>query len=238
MRFSKRPEKGLQMSSNLKQTSTNVIWHNATVTRERRETQNGHRGAIIWFTGLSGSGKSTLAHAVEESLHQQGCRTFVLDGDNVRHGLCGDLGFSDIDRQENIRRIGEMAKLFMEAGIIVLTAFISPYLADRERVRAMVGPSDFIEIYCDTSIEICETRDVKGLYKKARAGEIAEFTGISSPYEKPVTPELVLNTGAEPLGVCVQEVISKITSLNIVANAHLKQDVEVKNQYQENGTQP
>jgi len=226
------------MSSNLKQTSTNVIWHNATVTRERRETQNGHRGAIIWFTGLSGSGKSTLAHAVEESLHQQGCRTFVLDGDNVRHGLCGDLGFSDIDRQENIRRIGEMAKLFMEAGIIVLTAFISPYLADRERVRAMVGPSDFIEIYCDTSIEICETRDVKGLYKKARAGEIAEFTGISSPYEKPVTPELVLNTGAESLDVCVQEVISKITSLNIVANAHLKQDVEVKNQYQENGTQP
>lgn len=227
------------MSFNLKKhTSVNVVWHNATVTRARRETQNGHRGAIIWFTGLSGSGKSTLAHAVEEAIHQQGCRTFVLDGDNVRHGLCGDLGFSDKDRQENIRRIGEMAKLFMEAGIIVLTAFISPYRADRERVRAMTGPSDFIEIYCDTSIEICETRDVKGLYKKARAGEIAEFTGISSPYEKPENPELVLNTGAESLDVCVQEVVSKMASLGIVTNAHLKQDFEVKKQHQENGIQP
>lgn len=239
MLYSKKPEKGLRMSSNLKkQTSTNVVWHNATVTRARRETQNGHRGAIIWFTGLSGSGKSTLAHAVEEYLHQQGCRTFVLDGDNVRHGLCGDLGFSDKDRQENIRRIGEMAKLFMEAGIIVLTAFISPYRADRERVRTMAGPSAFIEIYCDTSIEICETRDVKGLYKKARAGEIAEFTGISSPYEKPVNPELVLNTGAEPLDVCVQEVMSKVASLGILASTHLKQDAEVKKQHQGNGTQP
>ena len=239
MRFSKKPEKGLRMSSDLKkQTSTNVVWHNATVTRARRETQNGHRGAIIWFTGLSGSGKSTLAHAVEESLHQQGCRTFVLDGDNVRHGLCGDLGFADKDRQENIRRIGEMAKLFMEAGIIVLTAFISPYRVDRNRVRSMVEPGDFIEIYCDTPIEICETRDVKGLYKKARAGEIAEFTGISSPYEKPETPELVLNTGAESLDICVQEVISKIADLGLVANTRLKQDFEIKKQHPENGTQP
>ena len=131
-----------------------------------REAQNGHRGAIIWFAGLSGSGKSRLSHAVEESLHQRGCRTFVLDGDNVRHGLCGDLGFSAQDRQENIRRIGEVAKLFMEAGVIVLTAFVSPYRADRERVRGMVEHGDFIEIYCDTPIEICETRDVKGLYKK------------------------------------------------------------------------
>lgn len=238
MLYSKKPEKGLRMSFNLKkQISTNVVWHNATVTRARRETQNGHRGAIIWFTGLSGSGKSTLAHAVEESLHQKGCSTFVLDGDNVRHGLCGDLGFSDKDRQENIRRIGEMAKLFMEAGIIVLTAFISPYRADRERVRAMVGPSDFIEIYCDTSIEICETRDVKGLYKKARAGDIAEFTGISSPYEKPKNPELVLNTGTEPLDDCVQEVMSKITSLGIVANTRLKQGFEVKKQHPANGAQ-
>jgi adenylylsulfate kinase len=173
-----------KMASNLTdQISTNIVWHNATVTRARREAQNGHRGAIIWFTGLSGSGKSTLAHAVEESLYQQGCSTFVLDGDNVRHGLCGDLGFSDKDRQENIRRIGEMAKLFMEAGMIVLTAFISPYRVDRNRVRSMVEPDNFIEIYCDTPIEVCEIRDVKGLYKKARAGEIAEFTGISSPYE-------------------------------------------------------
>jgi len=226
------------MSSKLtEQTSANVVWHNATVTRGRREFQNGHRGAIIWFTGLSGSGKSTLAHAVEEALHQKGCRTFVLDGDNVRHGLCGDLGFSDKDRQENIRRIGEMAKLFMEAGIIVLTAFISPYRADRERVRAMVGSGDFIEIYCDTSTEICEKRDVKGLYKKARAGEIAEFTGISSPYEKPETPELVLNTGAESLDVCMKEVVSKITSVGILANTSLKQDLEFTKQHPENGAQ-
>jgi len=187
--------------------STNVVWHHATVTRARRETQNGHRGAIVWFTGLSGSGKSTLAHAVEEILHQQGCHTFVLDGDNVRHGLCGDLGFSSKDREENIRRIGEMAKLFMEAGVIVLTAFISPYRADRERVRDMVEQGDFIEIYCDASIEVCEARDVKGMYKKARAGLISEFTGISSPYEVPKNPELTVNTGGTELEACVKQVI-------------------------------
>ena len=191
-------------------TSSNVVWHHATVTRARREAQNGHRGAIIWFTGLSGSGKSTLAHAVEETLYQQGCRTFVLDGDNVRHGLCGELGFSTQDRQENIRRIGEVAKLFMEAGIIVLTAFISPYRDDRERVRGMVEHGDFIEIFCDSSIEVCETRDVKGLYKKARAGEIPEFTGISSPYEIPENPELNVNTGTVALENCVQQVIEAI----------------------------
>ncbi|TBR14844.1 MAG: adenylyl-sulfate kinase [Rugosibacter sp.] len=200
------------MSSDLKSqpASANIVWHHATVTRMRREAQNGHRGAIIWFTGLSGSGKSTLAHAVEESLRQRGCKTFVLDGDNVRHGLCGDLGFSTQDRQENIRRIGEMAKRFMEAGVIVLTAFISPYRADRERVRGMVEPGDFIEIYCGTPIEICETRDIKGLYKKARAGEIAEFTGISAPYETPETSELVVNTGTAALDACVQQVIGEL----------------------------
>ncbi|CAA9891311.1 adenosine 5'-phosphosulfate kinase [Candidatus Methylobacter favarea] len=196
--------------------STNIVWHHATVTRVRRETQNGHRGAIIWFTGLSGAGKSTLAHAVEETLHQGGCRTFVLDGDNVRHGLCSDLAFSAKDRQENIRRIGEAAKLFMEAGIIVLTAFISPYQADRERVRAMVRKGDFLEIYCDTSIEVCESRDTKGLYKKARAGQIAEFTGISSPYEAPPTPELTVNTGAAKLPACVQQVIDEMMRRDIV----------------------
>jgi len=206
------------MSSNLTtQISTNVVWHHATVTRARREAQNGHRGAIIWFTGLSGSGKSTLAHAVEETLHQQGCRTFVLDGDNVRHGLCGDLGFSDKDRQENIRRIGEMAKLFMEAGVVVLTAFISPYRADRERVRGMVEQGDFIEIYCDTPVGICETRDVKGLYRKARTGEIAEFTGISSPYQVPENPELIVNTGTASLDACVEQVIGEITSRGVCA---------------------
>ena len=190
--------------------STNVVWHHATVTRVRREAQNGHRGAIVWFTGLSGSGKSTLAHAVEETLHQQGCHTFVLDGDNVRHGLCGDLGFSSKDRQENIRRIGEVAKLFMEAGAIVLTAFISPYRVDRERVRGMVEHGDFIEIYCDAPIEVCEARDVKGIYKKARAGLIPEFTGISSPYEVPKNPELTVNTGGVELEACVKQVIDEM----------------------------
>lgn len=185
----------------------NIVWHQATVTRQRREAQNNHRGVIIWFTGLSGSGKSTLAHTVEEILHQKGCRTYVLDGDNVRHGLCGDLGFSDTGRVENIRRVGEVAKLFMEAGVIVLTAFISPYKADRERVRCMVEHGDFIEIYCNTPIEVCESRDVKGLYKKARAGQIAEFTGISSPYEAPENAELVVNTGEAELRECVEQVM-------------------------------
>ncbi len=196
--------------------STNVVWHHATVTRARREAQNGHRGAILWFTGLSGAGKSTLAHAVEESLHQIGCRTFVLDGDNVRHGLCGDLGFTPEARVENIRRVGEISKLFMEAGVIVLTAFISPYRADRERVRGTVEHGDFIEIYCDSPIEVCESRDAKGLYKKARAGLIAEFTGISSPYEAPENPELTVNTGIEKLDACVSQVISELIKRSVI----------------------
>jgi len=195
----------------------NVVWHHATVTRARREAQNGHRGAIIWFTGFSGSGKSTLAHAVEEALHQMDCRTFVLDGDNVRHGLCGDLGFSEQDRVENIRRVGELSKLFMEAGVIVLTAFISPFRADRERARGMVEHGDFIEIHCDSSLKICEARDVKGMYKKARAGQIAEFTGISSPYEAPDNPELRVNTGTSTVESCVQQVLSEIKRRKIVA---------------------
>jgi len=198
--------------------STNTVWHHATVTRARRETQNGHRGSIIWFTGLSGSGKSTLAHSVEEALYQLGCHTFVLDGDNVRHGLCGDLGFSSTDRIENIRRIGEVAKLFMEAGVIVLTAFISPFREDRERVRGMVEHGDFIEIFCDSSIEVCESRDVKGLYQKARAGQISEFTGISSPYEIPQNPELVIQTGVDKLDVCTQRVIDMLIQRSIVDN--------------------
>ncbi|HRI37696.1 MAG TPA: adenylyl-sulfate kinase, partial [Nitrospira sp.] len=185
-------------------TSSDVVWHFGAVTRTLREAQNGHRGGIIWFTGLSGAGKSTLAHAVEATLYQAGCQTFVLDGDNMRHGLCGDLGFSPGDRHENIRRIGEVAKLFMEAGVIVLTAFISPYRADRARVRSMVERGDFVEIYCDASIAICESRDVKGMYKKARAGQISQFTGISSPYEVPATPELAVRTGTESLEVCAR----------------------------------
>jgi adenylylsulfate kinase len=162
-----------------------------------------------------------LAHAVEEELHQRGCRTFVLDGDNVRHGLCGDLGFSAKDRVENIRRIGEMAKLFMETGVIALTAFISPYRADRERVRGMVEHGDFIEIYCDSPIAVCESRDLKGLYKKARPGQIAEFTGISSPYEAPRNPELTVKTGEEELDACVQQVIAEMMQRNIIGTSKL-----------------
>jgi adenylylsulfate kinase len=198
------------MSNEDASASPNVVWHHATVTRARREAQNKHRGAIIWFTGLSGAGKSTLAHAVEEQLHQRGCRTFVLDGDNVRHGLCGDLNFSPEDRVENIRRVGELAKLMMEAGTIVLTAFISPFRKDRRLVRSMCQHGDFIEIYCDSPLEICEQRDVKGMYKKARAGQIKEFTGISSPYEAPVSQELTVNTGAATLDHCVCQVIDEI----------------------------
>ena len=187
--------------------SSNTVWHHATVTRSRREIRNGHKAVILWFTGLSGAGKSTLAHALEERLHQQNCRTFVLDGDNVRHGLCGDLGFSDSDRQESIRRIGEVSKLFIEAGVITLTAFISPFKSDRLKVRNLVPEGDFIEIYCKCSVSVCESRDVKGLYKRARAGEIKEFTGISSPYEAPENPEIVVNTATNSVEECVQQII-------------------------------
>lgn len=197
--------------------SSNTVWHHATVTRSRRETLNGHKSAILWFTGLSGAGKSTLAHAVEEELFQKGCRTFVFDGDNVRHGLCGDLGFSAHDREENIRRVGEMAKLFIEAGVIALTAFISPFRTDRERVRNLVPHGDFIEIYCRSPIEICEQRDVKGLYRRARAGEIKDFTGISSPYEKPENPELTVDTGILPLEDCVAQVLNCLGERGILS---------------------
>ncbi len=177
------------------------------VSRGDRESQNAHRSMILWFTGLSGAGKSTLAHAVELELHRRGCRTFVFDGDNVRHGLCGDLGFSPEDRVENIRRVGEMAKLFIEAGVIALTAIISPYRADRDRVRQLVGPGDFVEIYCQCPLAVCEQRDVKGLYEKARSGVIKEFTGVTAPYEVPDAPELVVDTGAQPLEACVDQVM-------------------------------
>ncbi len=187
--------------------NNNVIWHHATVTRERRETQNSHKSFVLWFTGLSGSGKSTLAHAVEEKLHETGHRTFVFDGDNVRHGLNKDLGFSQEDRKENIRRIGEMCKLFIEAGVIALTAFISPYKEDRNMIRQMVNEGDFIEIYCDCSLEICERRDVKGMYARARRGEITSFTGISAPYEVPDNPEIIPDTGHTTLEECVNKII-------------------------------
>lgn len=190
--------------------SSNIAWHNATVTRARREKLNGHRGAAIWFTGFSGAGKSTIAHSVEEHLHQAGCRTIVLDGDNVRHGLCSDLGFSAPDRTENIRRISETVKLFVEAGIIVLTAFISPQRADRLRARETLGVMDFIEVYCRCSLAECERRDVKGLYKRARAGEIKDFTGISAPYDEPEHPEVILDTQTLPVEQCVEHVLQSL----------------------------
>jgi adenylylsulfate kinase len=174
--------------------SADLVWHHATVTRERRENRQGHRGLVLWFTGLPSSGKSTIAHTVEENLHQRGCRTIVLDGDNIRHGLCSDLGFSDADRAENIRRIGELAKLFVEAGVIVLTAFVSPFRRDRERARELFRPGDFLEIHCRCPIEICEQRDPKGHYRRAREGKIEDFTGVSAPYEEPSEPELRLDT--------------------------------------------
>ncbi len=196
--------------------SSNVVWHHATVTRERREASNGHHSVMLWFTGLSGAGKSTLAHAVEEELYQMGCRTFTFDGDNVRHGLCSDLGFSAEDRVENIRRVGEMGKLFLEAGVIALTAFISPFRSDREKVRSLVPHGEFLEIYCHCPLEVCEERDVKGLYKRARAGEIKNFTGISSPYEEPENPELVVNTGALDLDECVASVIGLLRERGVI----------------------
>ena len=188
--------------------SINITWHHALITRAARQCLSGHRSLVVWFTGLSGSGKSTLSHAVEEELYRVGCRTFVLDGDNVRHGLCGDLGFSEDDRMENMRRIGEMAKLFAEAGVITLTAFISPFRSDRLRVRQLFEPEDFFEVYCRCSLEVCESRDVKGMYRRARAGEIRDFTGISSPYEEPITPELIVDTGHLSLDQCVEQVMS------------------------------
>lgn len=196
--------------------SSNVVWHHATVTRERREQLHGHKSTILWFTGLSGAGKSTIAHAVEERLHTLGCSTFVFDGDNVRHGLCGDLGFSLEDRHENIRRIGEMSKLFLHAGVIALTAFISPLREDRQRVRALAPEGDFLEIYCRCSVEVCEQRDVKGLYKKARAGEIDNFTGISSPYEEPENAELVLDTDKLSPEASVDRVIELLRERAII----------------------
>jgi adenylylsulfate kinase len=197
--------------------SKNIRWHDALVSRADRQSQNGHKSAILWFTGLSGAGKSTLAHAVEHQLHELGCRTFVFDGDNVRHGMCADLGFSAEDRSENIRRVGEMAKLFIEAGVIALTAFISPYRTDRERVRALAAPGDFIEVYCRCPLDVCEQRDVKGLYAKARQGVIREFTGISSPYEEPEMPELVVNTATQSLEACVDQVLALLRQRGIIS---------------------
>ena len=196
--------------------STNIIYHNASVTRRRRNQLNKHKSVVIWFTGLSGSGKSTLAHTVEEILFNKGCRTFVLDGDNVRHGLSSNLDYSNIDRKENIRRIGEVTKLMMKAGLIIMTAFISPFKEDRIAVRNLIPDGDFIEIYCKASLETCETRDLKGFYKRARAGEIKNYTGIDSPYEVPDNPELIIDTDKETLDESVSRIVSFLQTKAII----------------------
>jgi adenylylsulfate kinase len=199
--------------------ATNIVWHEASVDRAARADKRGHRSAILWFTGLSGSGKSTLANAVNAALFERGLATYVLDGDNVRHGLCKDLGFSDADREENIRRIGEVAKLFLDAGVIVLTAFVSPFRADRDKARDLVEAGDFFEIFCAADLDVCESRDPKGLYAKARSGAIKEFTGISSPYEAPDTPELTIDTGAQDLAESVNVVIKALQDKGVIPAA-------------------
>lgn len=188
--------------------STNITWHAGQVSRQDREKLLGQRGCTIWLTGLSGSGKSTIAVAAEKALAQKGRLTYILDGDNIRHGLNANLGFSPADRTENIRRIGEVSKLFTDAGIIVFTSFISPYRADRDAVRKIMGAGDFIEAWVQASVDTCESRDVKGLYKKARAGEIKDFTGISAPYEEPKNPEVVLDTNGQTVDQSVAALVT------------------------------
>lgn len=193
-----------------------VVWHEPLVTREQREAVNRHKAAVIWFTGLPGAGKSTVAHEVERKLFTRGCRTFVLDGDNIRHGLCSGLGFSESDRHENIRRVGEVAKLFCEAGTIVLAAFVSPTRAGRARVREMLAPGDFIEIHCKCPVEVCEERDPKGFYALARKGEIAHYTGVSAPYEDPVAPELILDTAVPTVASSSDQVIQLLERKRLI----------------------
>jgi len=191
-----------------KPKSKNLTWHHPIINKEDREKLLGQKGVTLWFTGLSCSGKSTLATEVEKSLYEKGYITFILDGDNIRHGLNANLGFSPEDREENIRRIGEVARLFSQAGTINMTAFISPYRADRNKARNLAKKGEFIEIFCQCSIEACEKRDRKGLYKKAKAGEIPEFTGISAPYEEPEIPEITINTDSETIEDSVRKIIS------------------------------
>ena len=198
------------------QKATNITWHEANVVQTDREKLLDQKGTVIWFTGLSGSGKSTLALEVENALYQRGHLTYVLDGDNIRHGLNKNLGFSPEDREENIRRIGEVAKLFADAGVIAMTAFISPYRADRDNARDLLDEGRFVEIFTDCPLEVCEARDTKGLYKKARAGEIKEFTGISAPYEAPSHPELTVNTGSQTLEECTERVIALLESKGLI----------------------
>ncbi|MFM1651435.1 adenylyl-sulfate kinase [Brevibacillus sp. B_LB10_24] len=193
------------------ETAPHLVWHPAAVTKRDRQRLYGHKSCVLWFTGLSGAGKSTLANAVEQQLHERGLHSYVLDGDNIRHGLNRGLGFSPEDRKENIRRIAEVAKLFVDAGIITLTAFISPYREDRELARSLLEPGEFAEIYVRCPIEECERRDPKGLYKKARSGEIGEFTGVTSPYEEPAAPELVIESGEVSVEESVRLILAYLT---------------------------
>ncbi|MGG4265140.1 adenylyl-sulfate kinase [Peribacillus simplex] len=192
--------------------STNVTWHETSLTKEIRRKQNGHESTVLWFTGLSGSGKSTIANAVAKELYNRNIRSYVLDGDNIRHGLNKDLGFSEEDRTENIRRIGEVSKLFVDSGQFVLTAFISPFRADRQIVRDLLEEGEFIEVYIKCPIEECEVRDPKGLYDKARKGIIKDFTGIDSPYEEPEKPEIILESDQYSIEECVEQIIDYLTS--------------------------
>jgi len=200
------------------QKATNVTWHDSAVSKKERCELNGHKGAVVWFTGLSASGKSTVANTVDHKLHSLGKHTLVLDGDNVRMGLNKNLGFSAEDRAENIRRIGEVAKLFADSGTITSTAFISPYRADRDKVREILEDGEFIEIYVNASLETCEARDPKGLYKKARAGEIKGFTGIDDPYEEPLKPELTLDADGKSIDDLADEVVAYLESNGYLSN--------------------
>ncbi len=200
----------------MKQKSTNVVWHDTEITKADREKRNGHKGVVIWMTGLSACGKSTVATELQKQLFERGCNVYILDGDNVRHGLNGDLGFSPKDREENIRRIGQVAKLFAESGTIAITSFISPYRKDRDINRALMPDGEFIEIFVKASLAVCEERDPKGLYKKARAGIIPEFTGISAPYEEPLKPELVIETDKLSVEESVQKVIDYLLEKAII----------------------
>ncbi len=195
----------------------NVTWFNGYLTREDREKLHGHKGVVIWFTGLSASGKSTIARYLEKQLYNLGCSTYVFDGDNVRHGLCGDLGFSSEDREENIRRIGEMVNLYVDAGIIGIAAFISPYRKDRESIRELVGKDRFMEIYIECPVDVCVVRDQKGIYEKARAGVIKEFTGISAPYEPPENPALVIHSDQEDAMEASQRVLDLIKKRQMIS---------------------
>ena len=194
----------------------NIVWHNYAISKSQRSEQKKHKPTILWFTGFSGSGKSTVANALESALNQLGVHTYLLDGDNVRHGLCKDLGFTDEDRVENIRRVGETAKLMVDAGLVVLTAFISPFQSERDMVRNLVEDGEFIEVFLDTPLEVCETRDPKGLYKKARAGEIKHFTGIDSDYQIPASPEIKIDTSKNTLDQSVQELVAYLKQHQII----------------------